>query len=73
MKRLWAVMAVRRLKAARAQRLAKAAAQDVRHPDETLFLPTEYERRLEKPRLLLAEGVSRRARCVAYPAGGSSG
>ncbi|KAK3917387.1 Putative phosphoenolpyruvate synthase [Frankliniella fusca] len=60
LKRLWALLSVRRLKAARAKRLAAlagdpAAAHQAR--EEAVFLPTEYERRLEEPRLLLAEGI----------------
>ncbi|KAJ1521432.1 hypothetical protein ONE63_003103 [Megalurothrips usitatus] len=57
-KRLWALLAVRRLREARAQRLARlTAAADPRAADRAVFLPSEYDRRLEEPRLLLAEGV----------------
>lgn len=60
-KRLWALLAVRRLKAARAQRLAALPrAERAERADELLsvFAPSEHQRRLEEPRLLLAEGVS---------------
>ncbi|KAE8741211.1 hypothetical protein FOCC_FOCC013290 [Frankliniella occidentalis] len=58
LKRVWALLAVRRLKAKRLAALSPsdpAAARQAQ--EEAVYLPTEYERRLEEPRLLLAEGI----------------